>query len=200
MKKILLIGAGGHCKSCIDVIEQLGLFEIAGIIDNAESVSGQVLDYPIIGTDIDLFDLRNEFEYAFVTVGQLRSAELKIRLYNTLKKYGYKIPTLISPLAYVSKYAQIGSGTIVMHHALVNTNARIGINCIINTKALVEHDAQIGDHCHISTSAVINGGVVVGHSCFIGSNATTKQYCQIKDYEFIKANSLFMGSEVSNNE
>lgn len=31
--EILLIGAGGHCPSCIDVIEQEGRFSIAGVVD-----------------------------------------------------------------------------------------------------------------------------------------------------------------------
>jgi len=34
--KILLIGGGGHCKSCIDVIEQECKFQIAGIADLGE--------------------------------------------------------------------------------------------------------------------------------------------------------------------
>ena len=33
-KNIILIGGGGHCKSCIDVIEAEDKFEIAGIVDN----------------------------------------------------------------------------------------------------------------------------------------------------------------------
>ena len=34
MKKIILIGAGGHAKSCIDVIESLNKkFKIAGLIE-----------------------------------------------------------------------------------------------------------------------------------------------------------------------
>ena len=34
MKKIILVGAGGHCTSCIDVIEMEKKFKIAGLIDN----------------------------------------------------------------------------------------------------------------------------------------------------------------------
>ena len=62
MKKILLIGGGGHCKSCIDVIEQDGTYEIAGIIDVEEKVGENILGYPIIGTDNDLEKLSTEFD------------------------------------------------------------------------------------------------------------------------------------------
>ena len=190
MKKILLIGGGGHCKSCIDVIEQQGVYEIAGIIDKSSELGKKILDYTVIGTDDDLPSLRNEFDYAFVTVGQIRTAHLKIKLYNLLKKLGFNIPFIVSPLAYVSKHAKISQGTIVMHHALVNAGTIVGENCIINTKALIEHDAIIGHHCHIATGAIINGGVVVSNECFIGSLATTKQYVEISEKSFIKAGSV----------
>jgi sugar O-acyltransferase (sialic acid O-acetyltransferase NeuD family) len=189
-KQILLVGAGGHCKACIDVIEQIGEWQIAGIIDREDSGVNQVLGYPIIGCDDDLAELRKQFDYAFVTIGQIRSAEVKIKLFNQLKSLGFKQPCLVSPLAYVSKHAHIGEGTIVMHHALINAMAKVGNNCIINSKALIEHDAMIEDHCHISTGASINGGVVVGEQSFIGSLATTKQSITIPPQSFIKAGSL----------
>ena len=189
-KQILLIGAGGHCKACIDVIEQIGEWQIAGVIDRADSGVKDVLGYPVIGCDDDLVELRKQYDYAFVTVGQVRSAELKIKLFNQLKSLDFKQPGLVSPLAYVSKHAQIGEGTIVMHHAMINAAAKVGNNCIINSKALIEHDAIIEDHCHISPGATINGGVVVGEQSFVGSHATTKQTIIIPPQSFIKAGSL----------
>ena len=190
MKSILLIGAGGHCKACIDVIEQIGEWQIAGIIDRKDSGVNEVLGYPVIGCDDDLAELIKQYDYAFVTVGQIRSAELKIKLFNQIKLLGFKQPGLVSPLAYVSKHAKIGEGTIVMHHAIINAAAKVGDNCIINSKALIEHDAVIENHCHISTGATINGGVVVGEQSFIGSHATTKQTITISTKLFIKAGSV----------
>jgi sugar O-acyltransferase (sialic acid O-acetyltransferase NeuD family) len=190
MNKILLIGAGGHCKSCIDVIEQQGLYQIAGIIDKEVANETTVLGYPVIGSDESLADLRQKYDYALVTIGQVKTPELKVKLFSRLVALGYNIPTIISPLAYVSKHAKIGRGTIVMHHALVNAGAGIGENCIINSKALVEHDVQVGNNCHISTGAVINGNVKVSDHSFIGSQATTKQGVVILEKSFIKAGSV----------
>ena len=136
-KQILLIGAGGHCKACIDVIEQIGEWQIAGVIDRADSGVKDVLGYPVIGCDDDLVELRKQYDYAFVTVGQVRSAELKIKLFNQLKSLDFKQPGLVSPLAYVSKHAQIGEGTIVMHHAMINAADKVVNNCIINSNALI---------------------------------------------------------------
>ena len=178
-EKIILIGGGGHCKSCIDVIEQSEIFQIAGIVDVSEKLHQKILGYEIIATDDDLPQLVNEYENFLITLGQIKSPEKRIRIFQTLKDLGAKLPVIISPLAYVSGHAQVEDGTIVKHHALINAGAHIGKNCIINTKALIEHDAIIGDHCHIATCAVINGGVKVGPGTFFGSNAVSKEYIEI---------------------
>lgn len=187
-EKILLIGGGGHCRSVIDVIELEGKYEIAGIIDKKELIGQKVLGYSIIGSDDDLSELFKKYKYALVTVGHIRSNELRVKLFNLLEKIGYHLPIITSPLAYVSKHSFIGEGSIIMHHALINANAKVGKNCIINTKALIEHDAVIEDNCHISTATVINGGVVIKQNSFIGSNTTTKEYIEISG--FIKAGVL----------
>jgi len=188
MKQILLIGGGGHCRSVIDVIELENKFTIAGIIDKKELIGQDVLGYKVIGCDDDLVEFCKTYKFAVVTVGQIKSNSLRVKLFNTLKNIGYILPTIISPLAYVSKHATIEEGSIIMHHSLVNSNAKIGKNCIINTKALIEHDAVVEDNCHISTGAIINGGVVVKENSFVGSNATTKEYIEIDG--FTKAGSV----------
>jgi sugar O-acyltransferase (sialic acid O-acetyltransferase NeuD family) len=189
--KILLIGGGGHCRSVIDVIELQGKFNIIGIIDDQkEKVGKKVFKYPIIGTAKDLLNLRKEAEYALVTIGHIHNVEPRKRIFNLLKELNYKIPVIISPLAYVSKYSFIDEGTIVMHNVIINSNVKIGKNCIINTKALIEHDCEVGDNCHISTGAILNGAVKVGSDTFIGSGAICIQGITINQGSFIKAGSL----------
>jgi len=188
MREIILIGGGGHCKSVIDVIEQENKFTIAGIIDKKELIGEEVLGYNVIGCDDDLEAFFKSYKHAIVTVGQIQSPNIRIKLFNKLKTIGYKLPTIISPLAYVSKHAFIDEGTIVMHQVLINASTKIEKNCIINTKALIEHDCLIESNCHISTASVVNGGTLVKEGTFFGSNATSKEYIECSG--FIKAGSL----------
>jgi len=190
MKEIILIGGGGHCKSVIDVIEQEGKFQIIGIVDKSELLGVKVLGYPVIGNDSDLADLSKKYRYALVTVGQIKSSSLRVKLFKLAVKVGLTMPNIISPRAYVSKHAMIGQGTVIMHDALVNANAKIGENCIINSKALIEHDAIIEDFCHIATNAVINGAAIVRQGSFLGSGVITKQGVKVEKNSFIKAGSL----------
>lgn len=173
--KLILIGAGGHAHACIDVIEQHGYYQIAGLVGMPEEMHTRHLGYSVIATDGDLPQLAKEYQYAFITVGQIRSPDSRIRLYRQATELGFQLPVIISPTAYVSRHAIIGTGTIVMHGAIVNAGARVGINCIINTRSLLEHDATVEDHCHLSTGAILNGGVNIGTGSFVGSGSIVKE-------------------------
>ena len=183
MKNLYLIGGGGHCHSCIDVIEQENKYEIRGIFDLPHRIGEDILGYKIIGTDDNLKEYESKENYFLVTIGQIGIPKMR-------KKYLHlNLATIVSPRAYVSKNSTIDVGTIIMHDVIVNANVKIGKNCIINSKALIEHDSTIGNNCHISTAAVINGSVIVGDDSFIGSGTITKNNITIPEKSFIKANS-----------
>jgi len=168
-EEIILIGGGGHCKACIDVIEQENKFAIKGIIDIPEKVGQTILGYPIIDTDDNLKQIVETYNNFLITVGFIKSPEIRIKLFNKINLLGGQFPIIVSPNAYVSVHAQISKGTIIMHGAIINAAAKIGSNCIVNNLALVEHDSIVGDNTHISTSARINGSCRVGDNCFVGS-------------------------------
>ena len=173
--KLILIGAGGHTHACIDVIEQHGGYQIAGLVGMPEEMHTQHLGYAVIATDNYLPQLAKTCQFAFITVGQIQTPDHRIRLYQQANKLGFQLPAIIAPSAHVSRHAAIGAGTIVMHGAIVNAGATVGNNCIINTRALIEHDATVEDHCHISTGAILNGNVSIGAGCFVGSGSVIKE-------------------------
>lgn len=190
-ESLVLIGGGGHCKACIDVIEATGKWRILGILDLAERVGEEVLGYRIIGTDDQVRQFVAEGACFLVSIGQIRTVEPRRRAYECVKSANGKFATIVSPLAYVSPSAVVGEGTIVMHRALVNASAVIGDNVIVNTMALVEHDATVGGHCHVSTAAIVNGGAVIGAGSFIGSNAVIIQGAAVPDNDFVLAGTLY---------
>ena len=175
MNKILLIGAGGHARSCIDVIEQGRCFSIVGLVDNDKSAATTVLGYPVFPNESELSSLRERIDYALVCIGQIESPEPRIRNFELLKKFNFELPIVCSPLSYVSKHARLEEGVIVMHYAMINAGATVGKNCIINSGAIVEHDAIIGNYCHISTNSVVNGGATIGSRSFVGSGAVIRE-------------------------
>jgi sugar O-acyltransferase (sialic acid O-acetyltransferase NeuD family) len=194
LNSILLIGGGGHCRSCIDVIEAEGKYIIAGIVCQPRGDREPVLGYKVLGDDEDLPELFKKYKFALITVGQIKSVNARVKLFQQVQRLGFELPTIISPRAYVSHYAGLGVGTIVMHDALVNAGAKVGNNCILNTKSLVEHDAIVEDHCHISTSSIVNGGTIIREQTFVGSNAMVRDNIEIGEKNIVGGGSVILKS------
>ena len=193
MRKIYLVGGGGHCVSCIDVIESTGQYTIAGIFDTDEKKGQTVLGYPILGGDNEISKYVGADSEFLITVGQIKTAEVRRKIAKHLSSLNVKFATVISARAYVSKHAQISPGTIIMHDVLVNAGAFVGEQCIVNTKALIEHEAKISNFCHISTGAIVNGNVIVQEAVFLGSQAVTLQGITIEPGKVIPAGSFYRG-------
>src|ERR1019366_9911552 len=114
-RPILLVGAGGHARACLDVIEQQGRFAVAGLIGLSHEVGAQLLGYGVLGTDEILPALFGRCSTAaLVAIGQIKTPEPRERIFGLLDKRGFELPVIVSPVAYVSKHATLGAGTIVM--------------------------------------------------------------------------------------
>jgi sugar O-acyltransferase (sialic acid O-acetyltransferase NeuD family) len=205
-ENLILIGAGGHARSCIDVIEQEGKFKITGIVGLESEIGLQVNGYEVIATDKDLSTLIGKAQFALIALGQISSPDARANLYLRASKTGFELASVVSPSAYVSPSAQIGKGTIIMHGAIINAGVKVGSNCIINSRALLEHDTQVLDNCHISTGTILNGGVIVEEGCFIASGSVIKEGVSIGKRSIVgmgslvhanlSANSRFLGESL----
>ena len=190
MKKIILIGAGGHCRSCIDVIKSTERYSIVGIINKDKASQLAVDGIPIIGTDKNINTLAKKFNYFHITIGQIRTANNRTKIFEKLKKLEVKLDPIFSSTCYISPTSKILSGSIVMHQAFINVNSVIGENTIVNTQAIIEHDCKIGNNCHISTGVKINGSVTIGDNTFIGSGSIIYQGVTIGSKSIISAGSI----------
>tara|TARA_B100000780_G_C21066605_1_gene428942 strand:+ start:197 stop:805 length:609 start_codon:yes stop_codon:yes gene_type:complete len=187
--KIIIIGAGSHANSCVDVIELEKKYSIYGLIDEKKPRSIILKKYKYLGRDKDLKKIRKTIKYAIICVGFIHDFNLRNKIYLNLKKLKFKIPNIISPISYVSKKSKIGFGTMIFHEALINSNVTIGNNSIINTKSLIEHDVKIGNNCHISTGVIVNGNSKIGDNTFIGSGSVISNNVKIGKNCFIKMKS-----------
>lgn len=192
MRPLILIGGGGHCTSIIDAAESIGR-NILGVLDIPEHYGETILSTKVIGNDDDIPKYVEIAEF-IISVGFIKHVYLRTKLYNKVIKAGGKLATIIASTAYVSKYATISEGTVIMHHAFVNAGAKVGKNVIINSFACIEHDSTIGDHCHISTGAIVNGGCLVGENVFIGSQSVLANNAVVGNDIIISAGSFVKNS------
>lgn len=200
MKKIVLLGAGGHCKSVIDVIKKMNCFDEIVITDPVIKRGTKILGCDVVGTDDCLEELyRQKFEYAFITVGSIGINQIRFKLADKASGFGFKFPVIQDPSAVVSDSAVIGDGTFIGKNAVINAEAKIGNHCIINTGAIIEHECVVGDFAHISVGTTLCGQVRVGNNCMIGSRSTVIQCLNIGENCIVGAGAVVISDLTNDN-
>jgi len=190
MENLVLIGGGGHAKSCIDIIQSTSLYNMIGYVDFEPNLDSK-FGIPYLGKDEVLVDYIQGNQF-LICLGQMNSSNNRERIFNEMKALGAKFATIISPIANVSKFASLGEGSIIFHGVTIQADALIGNNCIVNNHSLIEHDCQIGNNCHISTGAIVNGNVNISDGVFIGSAAVLKQGISIGEKAVIGMGSIVL--------
>ncbi len=184
-KKILIYGAGGHARSCIEVIESQNRYKIIGLVGKEQELNKKVLGYKVIGSDKDLKKIKKITKNIVNGIGSVRTNLVRKKIFLKLKSIGFNFPQIFASTSYVSDKAKIAEGTIIFHKAFINAGVFIGKNCIINSGSIIEHDSIISDHCNISTSVTINGNVKVGSNSFVGSGSKIIQSANISKNSLI---------------
>ena len=196
MKKLLLVGGGGHCHSVLDSVLALGEYDDIGIID---SIDQSFLGVPVIGSDDDIPRLIDEgWTHAFISVGSVGNTSIRRKLYEMIKIHGLCIPVIIDPSAVVSKGTEIAEGVFVGKKAVVNAGSKINTCSIINTGAIIEHDCVINEFAHISPGSVICGQVNIGSDSHIGAGSVVRQQILVGDHALIGAGSVVVENIPSN--
>jgi len=189
--KLVLLGAGGHCKAVIDVLLQMNKYSIEGILDLKENIAKKVLNIPVVGTDSTLnLLLKKGIRHCFITVGSTGDPKKRIVLYKLLKRMNFNFINVISPSAIISQQTKIGHGNFIAPGAIINASTIIGNNCIINTGSIVDHDCDIADNVHIAPGSTLSAGIKIGHNTHVGTGSSIIQYLTIGKNVLIGAGSV----------
>lgn len=188
MKKIMLIGMGGHSKVVKDIIELNGEFKVIGYLD--DKFKEKEIIENVIYDSIESFDDYND-TYFNISIG---NNKVRQKVFNKLNLPNWKYPSLIHPSVIIGTNVEIGFGTVVMANAVINADTKIGDHCIINTTASVGHDVELYDYVHISPNSTLTGGVRVGIKSQIGASATVIPETSIGENSIVGA-----GATVVNN-
>lgn len=199
MDKLVLIGAGGHCRSVIDSVLSRDNYKDIVITDPDVTAGTIVHGCRVVGND-DMLPIlfREGYKAAFISVGSIRDTACRRRLVKHAQDIGFVFPSIIDLSAIVAEDVIVSEGVFIGKNAVINANSKISEFSIINTGSIVEHDCMIGQFSHISVGAIVCGGVEIGNDVFIGANATVIQGIVIHDNTIIGAGSTILHDVPSN--
>ncbi len=190
-KNIIIIGASGHAKVIIDIIEKCNEYKIVGLIDSYKEKNKTLYSYKIIGTENEIKALAQKYDCTSGIVAIGDNWTRKIICEKIIKKYpNFKFISAIHPNAVIGKETKIGFGTVIMAGVIVNSDSHIGNFCILNTNASLDHDGLMGDYASLAPNATLGGNVSVGTCTAISLGANILQDIKIGDYSIIGAGSL----------
>jgi sugar O-acyltransferase (sialic acid O-acetyltransferase NeuD family) len=190
MKRLAILGAGGHGRVVADIAECCGWDEVV-FFDDAWSEKSTNGYWPVEGFSERLIGLFDRFSGVTVAIGDNQKRADKLEW---LIKYNAPLVSLVHPSAIVSRYAELGEGVVVMPGVVVNVGAKIGAGTILNTSCTVDHDCEVGCCVHLSPGCRLAGGVKVGSQSWIGMGASIKQLVIIGEQVVVGA-----GATVLNN-
>ncbi len=166
-RELLVYGASGHAKVVIDIVEQQGVYKIAGLLDDApERQEREFFGYRVLGGQ-EVLDKPQRCSI-LIAVGDNKARK---KLQERAKALGYKPVVATHPSARVARDVSVGPGTVIMAQVAINSGTIIGEGVIVNTGATIDHDCRIGDFAHISPGAHLAGNVTVGALTHIGIGA-----------------------------
>lgn len=163
MEKIVIIGASGHAKVIIDIVEKEKHFAIVGLLDMSRKPGDTLLGYPILGPEESL----PEFQAVFgITGGIVAIGDNWIRnkVVEKMRKIqpNFQFVSAIHPSASIGKNVEMGAGTVVMAGAVINPDSKIGRFCILNTRCSLDHDGKMGNFSSLAPGVITGGNVHIG--------------------------------------
>jgi|TARA_Y100000310_G_scaffold343838_1_gene453393 UDP-perosamine 4-acetyltransferase len=194
---ILVVGAGGHCRTVLSIISHYRDLNVVGIADrDKENVGEKILDHEVKYSWEDFQDVYEEgVSYAAIAVGDNKERN---NLFTQLEGMGFIMKTLIHPSASIDDTVTIGVGCTICMGVIIGPSVTIGDNCVIYTGAIIDHEVAIDDDCFIAPGVCIAGRVLIGNGCFIGIGSSIIENITIGTNAIVGAGSAVIHDIPSN--
>ena len=193
IKKIVIIGAGGHSTSILNIVRSLN-YEVVAFVDNTNSIN----KFNNINVISDKDAISKYYKYDFIIgIGDNNIRENIYKKY-TKSKYNIKFTTLIHKSAVISWKSEIKVGSVIMPNVTVGPNSKIGEFCILNTNSSIDHDCLMKNFSSIAPGVNTGGEVKIGKNSSIGIGAKIKNKISIGDNVVVGAAS-YVNSDIESN-
>ena len=174
-KKLLLVGDGGFGRM---VAERAMIQYDCAFVDDGQAVGTEICGIPVVGGLADLPELRKEYGLLVVGIG---NNQFRAQVYEKAKALGYAFPNIVAPSAYISLYAKLGCGCVVLQNACIQNGASVGDGALLNAGTEIHCDSVVGDYALVYTNSVVRTGATVGNFARIGSNCTISNNATVPD-------------------
>jgi sugar O-acyltransferase (sialic acid O-acetyltransferase NeuD family) len=171
---VVILGAGGHGRVVLDIIQQARKHKAVGFLDNNKALHGRRVDgLPVLGGLERLPDLKHcGVSAAVVAIGD---NGIRRAMSEAFEQNGFQLVNAVHPSAQLAGSVTVGKGVVIAAGALVCAHCQIGDYVILNTGCIVDHESMIGTAAHVCPGVRLAGHVAVESGAFLGIGATVIQ-------------------------
>jgi len=168
MRKLIIIGTGGHATSVASIAISCG-YEVGAKLEPTKHAIEALSRQGLISLGIQ------ETEGPCICVA-LGDNFIRQELANHCKLHlkDCSFPLLIHPTSIVGPDSTFGEGTVVMPGVVIGPNTNIGRFCVINSAASIDHDCNINDYASVAPGATLGGSVSVGERSAVCIGASVR--------------------------
>ena len=186
-KHLVIVGSGGHGQAVSDLAISSGEFEKISFVDDSFPKNTKALNLDIIGTSDSLFASAFEFDACIVAIS---NNSVRKKLVVNISDNRLPLISLIHPKAWVSDYAEVALGVVVMAGAVVGTNAKLGVGALVNANATVDHDCVLDEFAHIGVGVSLAGGVRIGKSAWLQAGCSAGYFVDVADGKVVDTGTI----------
>ena len=180
--KLVIIGAGGHGQALADLAESLSEWSEIVFVDDCYPSKTEALGFQIVGKVADIFQTSLKRNSFIVAIGH---NDVRMELIKEIKLRGLNLVSLIHNKSFVSKYAKIGVGVVVMAGAVISTNVKLADGCLINSNATVDHNCNLEPGAHLGVGVQLAGGVFIGAKAWLQSGVSAGYHTNVKEGDIV---------------
>ena len=170
---VIIYGGGGHVKTLIELVRAMGVYRVAGIVDDHLPAGSQILGAPVLGGANALPEIhRSGVRLAVNSVGGIGNYRVRLAVFHTLAEAGFVCPAVVHPSAHVEPSAVLEAGVQVLPKTYVGSDVRIGCGSLLNSGVILSHDCTLGVCTNVSPGAMLAGGVQLEDFVQVGMGVT----------------------------
>jgi sugar O-acyltransferase (sialic acid O-acetyltransferase NeuD family) len=192
MRAVAIIGAGGHGREVLDIIDAVNedklTYDVLGyIVDPEYGSPGTIInEKPILG-GFEWLSKRSKDVMVICGVGPCHH---RYQLVKRAEAAGCNFFSVIHPKAILTRWIQLGRGVVITAGCILTNQIKIGDHVHVNLDCTIAHDAQIKPFVTLAPGVNISGNVTINEGVYVGTGAKIIEKIEIGEWSVIGAGSI----------
>lgn len=173
-EKIVIVGAGGHARELLDLVEAINAegerYEVLGyLVDPEYAAAGTVIhDRPVLGG----LDWLDRYAAEASVVCGIGYPHVRHGMVQRAAARGARFVSLVHPRALLTRRVELGSGVVIAAGCILTNQIRLGDHVQLNLSTTISHDCVLGAFASTGPGVHVAGSVVLEEGAYLSTGVS----------------------------